>query len=128
MQILEPVEPAWIIRAYCKRVPERSSGGGYGVSLMKGTHLFRTSLGVWWVVLEQGQDGVVIVGFVGGAFRKGKALDPLSVVFSSVFYRVQGGTAKLTSHLYSIPNPPPQKCMRPQPTKLHIPKLKVVAS
>ena len=43
------------------------------MSLMKGLHLFRTSLGVWRVVLEQGQDGVVIVGFVGGALRKGKA-------------------------------------------------------
>ena len=50
------------------------SGGGYGVSSMKGLHLFRTSLGVWRVVLEQGQDGVVISGFVGGVFRKGKAL------------------------------------------------------
>ena len=53
---------------------KRRSGGEYGVSLMKGLHLFRTSLGVWRVVLEQGQDGVVIVGFVGGALRKGKAL------------------------------------------------------
>ena len=102
MQILEPVEPAWIIRAYCKRVPERSSGGGYGVSLMKGMHLFRTSLGVWWVVLEQGQDGVVIVGFVGGAFRKGEALDPLSVVFSSVFYREKRRNLPPTSTVFPI--------------------------
>jgi hypothetical protein len=63
-------------------VQECRKRGGHGcsVSLMKGLDQFRTSLGMWCVVLEQGRvDGVVVLGFV--AFRKEKTLCPLGILF-----------------------------------------------
>ena len=51
------------------------SGVGYNASLMKGLDQFYRSLGGWWLALEQGRvDCVVVVGFVGAAFWKEKAL------------------------------------------------------
>ena len=59
-----------------------------------------SSLGVWRVVLEQKRRVDGVVGFVGGAFWKGKTLCPFGILFRSLFVSfLEGKTVKPTFHL-----------------------------
>ena len=79
--ILEPVEPASIISAYCTSVPDEEWGWVQNV-VDEGLDQFRMSLGGWWLALEQGRaDCVVVVGVVGVAFWKERALCPFCILF-----------------------------------------------
>ena len=109
-----------IVRGY----RTRRSGGGYSVSSMKDLDQLCTSLGEWWVVLEQGMGGWCCCCWACWWFALERE-DAVSVwylfslVFSSVSRRKDNETYLLPLDRRS--HPPLRKHMRPQHTKPHLP-------
>jgi len=81
MWILEPVEPASIIRAYCKRVPDKEEWGWVQCVVDEGSRSVAYESGCVVGGFGAATTGGRCCWFVSGALWKGKTLYSCGILF-----------------------------------------------